>query len=93
MAKTIIKFSKIAEEKLKEIVNGSKAEVKEFFDNIDNYMEKKEYKLIFKGSKKNFYYKKCKNVYLMFFIMDKNTIGIIDILIETEFNKLRKQLD
>ena len=90
MVKTTIKMTPLAMEKLKEIVNGSKKKIDSFFDNIDKYLKEKDYNLFIKGDDDNFYYKKCENIYLIFIILDKNTIGVVDFITEVEFKKIKR---
>ena len=85
-----IEITPIAKEKMQELVNGSKEAVLDFFNNIDKYLKSEDYTLLFKGDKVDFFYKKCKNVYLVFNTRDKEDIGIVDILTETEFNKIKE---
>jgi hypothetical protein len=89
MAKIKITGTQLAIEKFQEVINGSKEKVMEFFNNIDKYIEEKDYEILFKGEKDTFYYKKCKNVYCIFTIKSENEILIVDFLTETEFNKTK----
>lgn len=90
MAKINIGITPLAREKLKEIVNGSKAEIIEFIENIDRNIDNETYNLFLKAGQMNYYYKKCKNIYLIFTINEKNGIGVVDFLTEIEFNNVKK---
>lgn len=87
MKKRELKFTPLAKQKFETILNGSKEYVSEFFDNINKYIETNDYKILFEGSSKSFYYKLCKKIYVIFTIEDDKAVGIIDFLTEIEFNR------
>lgn len=84
-----IKATPRAQEKFDEIINGSKKEILEFFDKLEKKdLEKKSFRLLFNVKEKNFYYKKCKNVYTIFLVEDSDSITVSDFITESEFNRL-----
>ena len=81
-----------AEEKLKEIVNGSKEEVNHLFEKITKEgIKKEDYPIFLKNPAGEFYYHKCKNIYVIFIIEEKS-VTLLDFLTETEFNEKKKSI-
>jgi len=94
MSKIEISATPRAQEKYNEIVNGSKAEMNTFFADIEkNGIDKKKFEFLLKNDKDKFYYKQCKNVYLIFLIEDETTITILDFLSKIEFGSLKNKVD
>lgn len=85
-----INATPLAKQKFEEMLNGSKSKVVDFINNIGKYIKDKDYKLLFKGKDKDYYYKKCKKIYAIFIIEDEETIGLIDFITEVEFDKFKK---
>lgn len=89
--KFIIRATPRAYEKLKEIVNGSKEKVNEFINNITkNGIKKEDYYVFLKDISGEFYFHKCKNVYVIF-VIGTNEITLVDFLTEIEFNEIRNK--
>jgi hypothetical protein len=85
MDKREIRFTKRAEEKLKEIVNGSRKEVLQFFKDIEEKgINWKKENLIFDSDELPLYKKRCKNVYVIFAKGKKGEVIVADFLTETE---------
>lgn len=90
MDKIEIRATQRAQEKFKEIINGSKKEIIEFFSSLEKEgINKEDFDILFSTEGKNFYYKECKNVYVIFLIESKEVIVVVDFLTKTEFNDLR----
>ncbi len=87
MVEKKLKITPLAEEKIKELTNGSRENVLDFFNNIDKYLQERSYKLLFKGEQGNFYYRECKNVYVIFTVDEKHIL-ILDILTKVELEKI-----
>lgn len=90
MGKVEIRATQRAQEKFREIVNGSKKEVVEFFSCIEkDGIKKEDYKILFNTDGENFYYKECKNVFVLFLIESQKVIIVVDFLTKTEFEDLK----
>ena len=86
-----LRATKIAYEKLKEIVNGSKEEVNNFIGEITKKGIKKEnYEIFLKNSEGEFLSHKCKNIFVIF-IMRENIVTFVDFLTETEFEERKNK--
>lgn len=86
-----IKATQRALEQLKEIVNGSKEKVNEFIHNITQIgIKKEDYEVFLKNTGGTFYYHKCKNIYVVFVIGEKE-VTLVEFLTETEFNEIRSK--
>ncbi|MFH1452026.1 MAG: hypothetical protein ABIF88_02540 [archaeon] len=79
-----------AEEILKEKVNGSRGKINEFVKKIlESGISKGKYQTFLKNGDEEFYYNKCKDIYVIFVIRG-NEITFIDFVTEIEFNEIRQ---
>ena len=86
-----LKATQRALEQLKEIVNGSKEKLNEFIQTITNVgIDKDDYQVFLKNVSGIFYYHKCKNIYVIFVIGDKE-VTLVEFLTETEFNEIKNR--
>ncbi len=92
MSKIEIRATERAQQKYNEISNGSKEEIDKFFRTIQsNGISKKGYQLLFEKEGTRFYYRRCKNVYLIFLIDDISSITVLDFLSKIEFDGLKSR--
>lgn len=80
-----MRITKRAEEKLKEIINGSKKEVLLFFSEIEkDGINWKKQDLVFDSEELPLYKKKCKNVYVIFAKGSGGEVIVADFLTKIE---------
>lgn len=80
-----MRITKRAEQKLKEIINGSKKGVLQFFKEIgEKGINWEKQDLIFDSEELPLYKKKCKNVYVIFAKDNNEEVIVVDFLIEKE---------
>ena len=86
-----IKATPIAQQKYDNIFNGSKSDIDKFLKDIQtNGINKNNFEFLFERSGESFYYKKCKKIYILFWIKN-NDIIILDFLTEDEFNNFKNK--
>ena len=79
-----MRFTKRAEEMLKEI-NGSRKDVLQFFKDIEKKgISWEKENLIYDSKEFPLYKKRCKNIYVIFSKGDKGEVIVVDFLTESE---------
>ncbi len=78
-----------AYEKLKEIINGSKDKINEFIKKITkDGINRSDFSLFLQNKQQEFYYNKCKNIYVIF-VFEEKVVTFVDFLTELEFNETK----
>ena len=86
-----VSATKRAFEKIQEIFNGSRKKFFQFINNITfEEVKGKKFQVFLSNGNKIFYYKQCKNAYVIFTIDSETRITIVDILTETDFLDMLK---